>query len=391
MFHRSSLGVAGLAALVAMGGCGGGDSTSTTCVLEQHRIDGSDLTLLSDARLDVVGDAFVLIGTDGATVRWANLSHEGVLGPQHQYDLTDAHLAGPWAALAGSDAAGDRLLVAFVADGAVSTGTADLMVYALHSDGTLPVGPTVAGKIAIGANAKVVMSSGRGGMHAGVAWGTTGSSTLTARVLDGEGRIVGSDLTLGTVGAFDCLGFLPGKGDLTVGYLDESGTPPVPTFQATEISAAGTAPVPFRLQVGKEVPECIELAPTDTGYGVAWHTAGIGFSFGVFEPSQPTFPSRMFLGDIRFLPAQAPPLGGVGWMGKQYAIGFARGEGAEVRLIDAMGNEKGKLPVFPSTLGHTGRLSTQPVGMALYATYADYKDAAATTAGQRFLVKVSCP
>jgi hypothetical protein len=390
MFHRSSLRVARLAALVAAGGCGGGGSMATTCVLEQHRIDGSDLTRLPDARLDVVGDGFVLIGTDGATVRWANLSHEGVLGPQHQYELSDPHLAGPWAAVAGSQAAGDRLLVAFAADTG-SAGTADLMTYAVNSDGTLPMGPIAAGKIATGANAKVVMSSGRGGMHAGIAWGTTGSSNLAARVLDGDGQAVGGDLALGTVGAFDCLRFHPGKADLTVGYLDESGTPPSPFFQATEITATGTTQVPFRLAVGKELPECIDMTPTDKGYGIAWHTPGIGFSFGVFESNQPTFPSRMFLGDIRFLPAQAPPLGGVGWMGKQYAIGFARTEGAEVRLIDAMGNDMGKLPVFPSSLGHTGQLSTQPVGTALYATYADYTDATATTAGHRFLVKVSCP
>lgn len=394
MVHRS-LRVAALAfvalAFVAVGGCGGGDGPATTCVLDQHPLDGSPLTLLPDARLDAVGDRFVLLGSDGSRVRWASLSQTGTLGPEHEIDVPD-HDAGPWFAVAGVATPADRLVVAYVPKGAGTAGMGDLMTFAVQFDGTLPTEAAAAGKIPLGPGVQVTMASGRGGMRAGIAWGTVGSTSLAVRLLDGDGHAVGGDLPLGTVSAFDCLRFLPGKGDLTVGYLDLSGTPPVPVFLATEIASSGAAQALFRLQVGREVPECADMTPTDTGYGIAWHTEGIGFSFGVFDPSKPnSFPSRMFLGDVRFLPAKAPPLGGVGWMGKNYAVGFARKEGAEVRMIDAMGNDAGKLPVFPSTAGHTGSLSTQPVGSALYATYADYRDAGSTSAGRRFLVKVSCP
>lgn len=386
---RALLSVAGLA---AAGACGGGDSNTTSCVLEQHTLAGTPLTLLPDARLDAVGDAFVLLGSDatGSKVRWARLSHAGGLGAEHEIDVPE-HDAGPWFAVAGSAAPMDRLIVAYVAPGAPATGMADLMTFVVQFDGTLPTPPMAAGRVAVGAGARVTMASGREGMHAGIAWGTTGSTSLAARILDGDGQPFGADLALGTVEAFDCLRFLPGKGDLTIGYVDQSGTPPVPVFQATEITPEGIAQTPFRLQVGKELPDCMEVTPTDVGYGIAWHTEGIGFSFGVFQPMQSSFPSRMFLGDIRFLPAKAPPLGGVGWMGKHYAIGFARPGGAEVRLVDAMANEAGKLPVFPSAIGRTGTLSTQPVEKALYGTYADYSTASSTTAGQRFLVKVTCP
>jgi len=384
----SALGAVALA-LAAASGCGGGDGMTTTCVLDQHPIAGSPLTLLPDARLDAVGDHFVLLGSDETMVRWATLSQTGTLGAEHEIQVPE-HDAGPWFAVAGSAVPGDRLIVAYVAKGA-GTGMGDLMTFAVQSDGTLPMDAAAAGKISLGAGVRVTMASARGGMRAGIAWGTTGSTSLAVRLLDGDGRVAG-DLPLGTVGAFDCLRFLPGKGDLTVGYLDESGTPPVPVFTATEIAASGAAQTPFRLQVGREIPECVDMTPAETGYGLAWHTEGIGFSFGVFDPAKSnSFPSRMFLGDVRFLPAKAPPLGGLGWMGKNYAIGFARTEGAEIRLIDAAGNEVGKLPVFPSTAGHTGTLSTQPVGTALYATYADYPSAGSTAAGRRFLVKVSCP
>jgi hypothetical protein len=365
---------------------------ATGCVLEQHPLPGTALTLLPDARLDAVGDAFVLLGTDagGAKVRWVLVGRAGSLGSEHEIDVPE-HQAGPWFAMAGSATPMDRLIVAYVAPGSATNGMADLMTFAVQFDGTLPTVPMVAGRVAVGVGARVTMASGREGMHAGIAWGTAGTTSLTARILDGDGRPVGADLALGTVDAFDCLRFLPGKGDLTIGYVDQSGTPPMPVFQATEITPAGTTQTPFRLQVGKELPECVDIAPADAAYGVAWHTEGIGFSFGVFQPTQASFPSRMFLGDIRFLPAKAPPLGGVGWMGKHYAIGFARPGGAEVRVVDAMANEVGKLPVFPSAIGHTGTLSTQPVGTALYATYADYSNANSTSTGQRFLVKVTCP
>lgn len=384
------LWVAGLAAGAVA--CGGENPIATSCVLEQHALIGTPLTLLRDARLDAIGDAFVLLGSDpsGSTVRWVRLSRTGSTGAEHEIDVPE-HVAGPWFAVAGSAAPMDRLIVAYVAPGAPVTGMADLMTFTVQFDGTLPTLPTVAGPIAVGAGARVTMASGREGMHAGIAWGTTGSTSLAARILDGDGKPVGADLALGTVNAFDCLRFLPGKGDLTIGYVDQSGTPPMPVFQATEITPAGTPQTPFRVHVGKELPECIEMTPADTGYGIAWHTEGIGFSFGVFQPTEASFPSRMFLGDIRFLPAKAPPLGGVGWMGKHYAIGFARPGGAEVRLVDAMANDAGKLPVFPSASGHTGTLSTQPVGMALYGTYADYPSATSTTTGQRFLVGVTCP
>ena len=115
-------------------------------------------------------------------------------------------------------------------------------------------------------------------------------------------------------------------------------------------------------------------------------------SFAVYEPGISTqLPSYVVLPDVEV--RAVPNLGGLGWTGKNYAMVFAHSTGAEVWPIDFMGHRQGTLPVFPSAVGHTGTLSTQQVGSALYATYADYTDAdaGATTAGLRFLIKVSCP
>jgi hypothetical protein len=388
MFHRLPLLVAGLmVAAIAGIGCTN-DPVQSNCAIEPHVIDPTVLTLLPDARLDRVGDGFVLFGTDGNKVYWASLDTNGAIGDQREY-MVPSHAGQIWFAAAGTTAPMDHVLVAYVSPSPAVMGMVDLMAVSVGFDGTMPTLPIVTGQIP--ATANVAMSSGRGGMHAGVTWGVQGTSKIAARILGGDGQVIGSDLALGTVGDFDCLRFSPGKGDLTVGYVDLSGTPPVPRFVGTEISPAGSVQPAFTLSIGKELPGCVELVPADTGYGVAWHAAKIGTSFAVYDPASPQFPNHLVLADVR---VPVPPgLGGLGWMGKSFALVFAHETGAEVWPIDAMGLRQGTLPVFPSSVGHTGTLSTQPVGNALYATYADYTyaDPANRSAGQRLLVKVTCP
>lgn len=387
MSHRLSFPVVGLLVFVAAG-CSDA-LVPSTCVIEKHRIEGTPLTLLPDARLDRVGDGFVLLGSDGDNVRWASLGTEGVIGAEH-FIAVPAHVGQPWFAVAGTSGPMDHLVVAYIPAGAAATGMVDLMTFSVEFDNTMPTLPVAVGQIP--ATAQVAVGSGRGGMQAALTWGVPGTTNISARILGGDGRAIGADLVLGSVEDFDCLGFTPGKGDLTVGYVDGSGTPPAYKFLGIEISATRILQPAFTLPIGNQRPGCVELVPTDTGYALAWHSSGIGTYFGVFEPSTSQFPNQLVLGDVR-VSGEPPNLGGLGWMGKQYALVFARDTGAEVWPIDAMGHRKGSLPVFPSTVGHTGALSTQPVGAVLYATYADYTyaDPANRSAGVRFLVKVSCP
>ncbi len=387
MSHRLSLFVGALALVGA--GCSD-ELPASNCLIEKYRIDGTPLTLLPDARLDRVGAGFVLLGSDGDNVRWASLGTDGVIGAERAVTVP-AHVGQPWFAVAGINGPMDHVVVAFVPAGSPPTGAVDLMTFSVAFDSPMPSPPAVLGQIP--AAAQVAMGSGRGGMHAGLAWAVPGGSNVSARILGGDGRTIGSDLVLADAGAFgNCLRFSPGKGDLTVGYVDMSGVPPAPKFRAIEISAAGTAQPAFSLQVGTEPPGCVELAPTDTGYGVAWHSDRIGTFFGVYEPAIMQFPTHLILGDVLISPEAGPMnLGGLGWMGKQYGVVFTRATGAEVWPFDALGQRKGSLPVFPSAVGHTGSVSTQPVDRVLYATYADYQAPVDKSAGIRFLVKVSCP
>lgn len=406
MWHRRTPSLAALLVTAVAAAACPSNPTPSSCVIEQHRFPGSPLTLLPDARLDRIGDTFVLLGTDGNDVLWAALNADGTMGPEHVYQLTQPHLGPPLFAVAGASAAMDRLVVAYVPADAATVGSVNLMTVVVGFDNTMPTLPVSSGGVAAGAH--MVAISGRGGRHAGIAWAVPGRTDVMVRVLTGDGQPAVPDINLGNVGDFSCLRFLPGREDLTIGYVDLTGMPtPMPAFVGAEINLAGQIGVSgmgmpsFRLELGSQTPGCFDLAPTTSGcgpnavapcYGVAWHGAGIGTFFGVLDPVNKSFPSNPVLHDVR-VQGTPPDVGGLGWTGKDYALVFTHTNGAEIWPIDAMGQRQGALPVLPSAAGHTGTVSTQPVGTALYLTYADYSsaDPANTSDGQRFLVRVTCP
>jgi hypothetical protein len=364
------------------------------CAIQEMPLAGTPLTLLSTARLDRSGTGMVLIGSDsgGQTVRFARLSTTGQLGTEFQAAVP-AHIGGPWFAVAGSASAGDRVVIAYVVGPpAASAGVqADLMTFAVLLDGTAVAEPVSIAKVPDPRTSplRVSMGSGRAGMQAGITWAVQGATAISARVLNGDGMPAGAQATLAMVDDFDCLRFSPGKQDMTIGYVDLSGLPPKLTFMGFEISEAGAVQPYFSVRIGTEMPGCVELAPTDTGYALAWHNR-IGTYLGVYSP--PNVESNLVVGDVR-IPDGPPVVGGVGWMGKDYVLVFDRTTGAEAWRLDLRGQRKGGGLVFPSLRGHVGRLSTQPVGSLLYGTYADYSsaDPSNETEGQRFLVSLGCP
>ena len=407
MSHRVSPSVAGLLALTFVplaAGCSN-DPARSTCAVEYTNVNVArpsgassvPLTLLPDARLDAVGDGFVLLGTDGSSVRWALLGRDGVATGDEQSLAVPPHAAGPWFAVAGLNTPGDHIVIAYVPvdpPGAPAFGTRELMTMSARIDNTAPTAPSSSGPIGFGA--EVTMRSGRAGMHAGVAWAQHGQTTISARLLGGDGLPVEADLTLGPVSDSipGCLRFSSGKGDLTVGFIDTS-TVGAPLFVGTEIAEDGSANNSLRLKIGKELPDCVDLVSSDKGYGVAWHSAGVGTGgvgtyFGMYEPARPGFPSAQVQSDVR-VEGAVPAVAGLGWLGTQYALVFARPTSAEVWPIDAMGARKGVLPVLPSVAGHLGTVSSLAIGSVLYTTYADYLRDKDFSGGSRLLVKVTCP
>jgi hypothetical protein len=395
VFFRPGLSVAGLMVVAVMGAGCPSSSAPSNCGLKSVQIPGNALTLLPGARLDSVGDSFVLLGTDGSDVRWARLGIDGQMGSSYAVSVP-AHTNGPWFAVAGTVAAADHLVVAYTVRSAAGGIMDDLMTFAVPFDNppSTPPSPMAMGQVPdVGSSpVEIAMVSGRGGMHAGLIWAVHGTTNVMARILDGNGRALAGDLTIAPmIGDFVCLRFSQGKEDMTIGFVDTSATPPNPMFVGTEITATGSALPSFKLPIGTNpTTECVEIAPTDVGYTVAWHSRGIGYYLGTYNSAQ-QFPSYLVLSDV-MVSGPLPLLGGLGTSGKNYTLVFNHESGGEVWQINAMGQQLGGALVFPSH-GHTGDLSTaQPaMGAFLYGTYADYPDPANKGVGQRFLERVSCP
>jgi hypothetical protein len=137
--------------------------------------------LLRQARLDRVGDTFVLIGNDGTTVRWAALSSAGVLGTERALALP-ADATSPRFALAGVAAPGDRVVVAYLITAANGVDT-ELHAVAAPIDGSVggAPGPSLVtfpdGAIT---TPMVEMGSSRAGMVAGLAWYDAPGAAISA-------------------------------------------------------------------------------------------------------------------------------------------------------------------------------------------------------------------
>jgi hypothetical protein len=348
------LGVA-IAVAAGAGAACSDDLGPPLCSANVVTLPATPLSLLSRARLDRVDAGFVLLGTAGDSVRWMRLSV---------------------AAEPGAPAGTVSLVTASVpfAGGALS-----------------PAQPVSLIPDARVRNVQVVMAGGRAGRQAAIAWGERGSTAISALLLSGDGAPAGAPLDLGRVGDFDCLRFSPGAGDLTIGYVDLSSTPPRPRFVLAELDANGVVSANHAMSLGERVPGCVELVATDAGYGLAWHNE-VGTYLGVYERKSAAFRATLVVGDVR-LSGGPPTLGALGWTGRDFALLFDRRSGAEVWRLSQLGERRGGGLLFPSMRGHVGQAASQPVGSSLVSTYADYFSADPTNedTGQRFFVTVTCP
>lgn len=399
MVHRLSLLLAGLTASTVAVGCKSDDPPPSTCSFVSTRLDGSPLTLLSDARLDRVGAGFVLLGSDAANVRWATLGLDGHLGAEHAVAVP-AHTDGPWFAMAGTAATpGDHLIVAYAAAGASGGGTADLMTFSVAADGTSPSIPASSGPIPDrAANPLLTVSavSGRGGAQAGLVWAVQGTTAITARLLGPDGAPLGADLNLGMPASLSCIRFSPGQQDLTVLYVDVSGA--TPKAVGREISATGTAGSSFTMPlIGDNTVEisCASLAllPTGTGYSVAWKSTSLGDYFGTFDQGTGLFSTYLLQSDVQVSSgAGAAPIAGLGAVGKDFTLVVAPSTGGQLWETDFMGRRLGAPLLFPTTAENVGAIATQPLPSTIYATYADYSSTDVTdqTAGGRVFLALTC-
>ena len=265
----------GLAAL-AVGAACQAESGDAGCQLTQVTLAGTPLTLLPDARLDQVPGGYFLLGSDGSSVRWAALSAGGTLTGEQAYALPPS-VTSAYFAVAGVQTPGDTVLVGYLGTDAAS-GNGGLAVIALPADGSQPAKPpstVVTFPGGIPAASSVAMISSRKGMNAGLAWIDDGSGQVMVATLDGAGAMTGAPVAASSSSGapFSCLGFSPGKDDLTVLYY--AGTTAlanhVPAWVIAETNEAGSVDSTTVLGVGRPLGTgCALVSPTATGYGITW-------------------------------------------------------------------------------------------------------------------------
>ena len=405
----------GLAALAVGAGACQAEVGDAGCQLTQVTLAGTPLTLLQNARLDQVGDHYFLLGSDGTSVRWGKVSADGALTGEAAYALPPGvsgayqppDVSSVYFAVAGVESPGDTILVGYLGTDA-NSGDGGLAVIALPVDGTPPSAPAstvVTFPGGIPAASSVAMISSRKGMNAGLAWvdnGSTPSQVMVATV-NGSGMTTGAPVVVSpSSGApFSCLGFSPGKDDLTVVY--NAGTTALMDHPSgwviAEANEAGSVDSTTVLGLGRPLGDgCALVSPTATGYGITWQdTEGAwlaefvsqGMSLSMSYP----YASAAGFGGYNL----QPPLVGLAPFGSDFGVLLARPLDAELWRIDDMGNRRPGALIFPSVNGTFGRISALPpspamAGRPLVATYADYTSPAGapTPVGGRLFVNAAC-
>jgi len=382
------------------------DELPARCALVTKALAANALTLLPDARLDRVGNGFVLLGSDGDHVMWQTIDTAGGAGPLRTVAVP-SHTDGPWFGVAGMPgSAADHVVILFATNPSGSMAT--LASITAGIDGSAGAAVASVGMIPDRGASKtpllVSAGSGQAGQHMGLLWSSKGKSTVKARIFGADGQPVGGEVSLGDVDDVDCPRFTAGQGDLTATFVKTSGTPAAHAAVAREFNLDGSSGSTLNLGLvdwsKDEAGGCVFLAAASSGYGFGWRANGKTFSgddYAFFDPSKGsgTYTPYPLLSDERATGGHAAPLMGLGKTADsvtRFIVVAAAPSGGRAWEIDIDGKAIAEDLVFPSVKGNTGTVSTASLSGSLYATYADYTGKTATdhTTGSRIIAQVTC-
>jgi hypothetical protein len=365
--------------------------------------DAVPLALLSETQIERVGAGFVIIGSDGASVRWVTIDASGAFGAEQAYTLPPDTLRAYYA-VAGVDSPGDRVIIGLLA-AAPNGSDAELRLVAAPTDGSPAGAPgvtitTFGGGASPQAPPLLAMGTSAGGMHAGVAWVDFSQAGFpTYAFVDGHGEIVGGEPALiesEPAAGYSCLGFNRGKGELTISYQRTSNVPLAPPIWMIADVALGGGVSTLSLIVTKPggIMGCAQSVLYDplTGeppeYAMAWQDPS-GTWLSVYEgPITNKVRSYPFAAVNEFGGSNLqPPVKGLGAFGRDFGVLFARTSSLELWRVDRDGNRRSGALVLPSLQGDTSGISAVPAPGLLTSTYADRSGAGM---GRRLVVDAVC-
>ena len=210
--------------IVAVAGCQVAADDNGCQVARQLVLpDTTPLALLPDVQIERAGAGFVLLGADDTSVRWTAIDANGRFGTEQTYPLP-AGTVHAYYALAGADSPGDRVIIGLLTP-AANGSDAELHLVAAPTDGSTPPAPGIAiATFGGGANRRARRRSRWEPRPARCSPASRGSTRDRCcpmyAFVDGQGEIVGQPAVIDAepVAGFDCLGFGPGKQELTISY-----------------------------------------------------------------------------------------------------------------------------------------------------------------------------
>jgi len=395
--RRTALAVSSIGSLLAIAGCQARSTDNGCQITKQVVLPGTTpLALLPEISLARVGTTTVLLGSDSTSVRWVTISQNGTVGTEQSAALPPETLRAFYA-LAGVDAPGDRVVIGVLVP-AANGDDADLrLMVAPTEDGAAAGAPGPAVKTFGGgasAPVQVAMGTSVSGMYAGVAW--IDSLQPTYAFIDGLGAPVGDPAVIeNAVGsAYSCLGFAPGKQELTVTYQRAPTDPLIgPTWVMADVQVGGAIDTLSLnvAQVGGSMSCAKTVLYDDSGspeYAIVWQDRSgswlsIYTSAGNGRVDSYGFASSTIFGGADLQP---PLMGLATFLGKDFGVLFARPHSVELWRTDWVGNLRSGALVFPSLQGDVRDVTSVASANLLTSTYADYTGAEA----RRLVIDASC-
>ncbi|HVT08748.1 MAG TPA: hypothetical protein VHO67_14925 [Polyangia bacterium] len=394
------------AALVALATAAGSaacqaDLGTAGCqITKQTTLPGTPLTLLAEARLDIIGSGYALIGYDPGSnaVRWA-LGADGNLGTEHAFGLPPG-VTSPMFAMAGTPTGtpADTVLIAYVGTDPTAT-KGELAMIAVPADGSPPQAPAATiheFPKGIPPASSIAMASSRKGGHAGLAWIDDAMGRVMYAAIDATGQMVVSPTpTASAAPDFSCLGFAGGKDDVTVVYYAAMANQGKAGWIIAEGNEAGGIDSSVSLTFERQMGSCATVTATAAGYGIAWQD-----SAGSWASIYTTADNKLTK-EVLFAPANdfsganlQPPIVALAPFGRDLGVLFQRAHDPELWRLEQTGDRRSGALIFPSAEGYLGTVSASRVGSgateALTATYADYTGSGDGTAGSRLFVNATC-
>jgi hypothetical protein len=396
-----------VAALAWMTGPGcGSDPPPCALIGSQFVLAESPLTLSKNAVLLRAGDGFVLAGSDGASIRWAQLSSSGEVASPSGFTLsetpattTGGQSLGPVFAVTSKTAPGDQLVTAVAVLRAGTTDRYEVHAYVQDlGSSTTPKMLTLGELAAAPTSGTIRLAAGNppnGTGRALVLWGVEGQAApITYQMIGADGALVGEPQKLlddpdpSKISLWSCANTTQNGSGFAITLVEapsvSNGHPIRSAWRRFVINDDGSLGESAQFELLTAVGDCrIVSMPSTNGHLVAWQNKSNDIGGTYFARMTPPPPSagpdayddvttkKVMAAELYGGYASMPRLAWIAPSDYEVTIGLSRSQGPEVVRFNSAADPRGGPLYLPSVSGHTTPVSAWVDLDAVYVTYLD--------------------